>query len=856
MDENITPPSGLTKTSLKYPHRVKPNRYGVKLSAVENSFRNGNLYEIDYWMATGVLDEGLEGKTRFRGDYTRSLMTHLAQFLGEVMIISEESLQKYDEILSYLWNKGANKHVDMYNKWMSGLVEYDMADLLIEHGADPWLHDPEQEEETGSWQRRVPQGAVERILSKLKNLQFSHQAYWDSGVNENLNRRIIQRAKKWMEMPSDLATDNTLRNCLWAVANADLETQYSETGPVSAIKALWPGFRDTLISKGAGALLGDHDALSCLMVMGPHKPVHWYEIKAEILRCKTGEEKRDFYAYGREISHQEIQDYGRKMIQSREQAWREKSWEWLHALTGVIRSHPVPMEAHGIWAENMCNERVWTRLLESPGGLELGQKLAEELIQAGHPLPWSPGREQVQVLWNVRTKIDLCAESSGKRRSLRKMRRLRKLLNHPPIKQAGISPAWMDDLLRDIQALERSKDQPGELEAWERIGPKPEKSNAPTGRRKRKNSPETGGEERNTQLSAEELEAFIDLAQTSLSIRDWARGGGGLTSSKWLPHLISSLPRLWSKHATEQQEIEQQLSVLGKREVLRHTMGLGSEILRTLDTPITDVGIVADMTEDRMEKIAGVGYECWATSPYYKALLSELSALDENSEQKDRKLSRTASAFQAWYLSRKSSPGHEGELEVDPSLVRQYISMAGQTMRSEPNLLSMIVHLSINDVVGKPMYEVWESLKKKLARSARVVEMGWKPGERDKDVLTVGLLNKITNISLPDEGQAELIALTSKIGIKKEIFVPRLLESIFEKEMWSQPKMEWQWMADVALDNKWEPRLPTNIDTASSTLSLYFRNAARRRELREIAQNTGGYNRTQPKQDGGKGFRM
>ena len=131
------PPSSLTATQSKNPHRAVASRHG-KLSYLEYSFAKGLMDEVDWWIEQGVVAEALAGNARSRRDYAASLMEYFSIWLGNRGVTSIQEAQRISGVLDILWQGGAKDKTDRHATWLTRLVAWPLADTLLDLGKNPW----------------------------------------------------------------------------------------------------------------------------------------------------------------------------------------------------------------------------------------------------------------------------------------------------------------------------------------------------------------------------------------------------------------------------------------------------------------------------------------------------------------------------------------------------------------------------------------------------------------------------------------------------------------------------------------------------------------------------------------------
>lgn len=266
MSQTAVPPASLSEHRIRQPHKTTTTREHGTVSYLEQSFANGNLAEMEYWIASGVVEQALAGKARSKRDYQSSLMKLFLEGTSYSHLPAKPSDDaRLAAIVEVLWEGGAKYKTEHHEFWLKYAIAMPLADRLLDLGTDPWAITG-----AGTNGRQASLNAVEHGMTLLATAQ--HYPYWrwkdcDQDIDGDVAILALeQRLDRCLA--HTCSSEPLLRSALAKAAEGMLQKHYTRKSDER-----WRKWRGALLDAGARASLVDGDALWKLAEAAQQRPV-------------------------------------------------------------------------------------------------------------------------------------------------------------------------------------------------------------------------------------------------------------------------------------------------------------------------------------------------------------------------------------------------------------------------------------------------------------------------------------------------------------------------------------------------------------------------------------------------------
>ena len=752
-----TPPLSLTPSRLRNPHRGTPTRSGGTQSYLEQSFANFNLPEMEYWIASGVVEQALAGKARSKRDYQASLMRLLLEATSHRHLPAKPSDDaRLAAVVEVLWEGGAKHKTEEHEFWLKYAIGMPLADRLLDMGVDPWAITG-----TGIQGKHASLNAIEHGMTLLATAQ--HYPHWrwmglDHDIDEDtavvgLERRLDRCLAR------TCSSEPLLRSALAKTAEGMLQKHYTRKSDDR-----WRKWRGALLDAGARASLADNDALWRLAEAAHHRP-------AGLLDLAEARRKDETTEPNEEQTRQLLADLAEK----RALRWVRVAREWIDALTPLL-STPKNETDGGRFHRNSSTAGAWERLINAPGVQDIAQDLARLLAVRGQPLPWTDAPPE-----NQRENHDLTLlTTQDGRRSPRKIKALLALLALPEVQAAGVHPQWRKKAASQTlsyRAAASNDHRPPGLQTTE----DPKDSTY---------VPSWSGNGWNPKLtSTEELTLLLALGGPRTQ-----PGDDPEKDRSWVVGFLGQLPELWQDAQTP---AEERTALLG---TLDESGALG-QILPELEI----VGRATDDTNDTAACDQATGrllarwYSGWTRAPEDNELLAQaLEAGTQYTSAHAKGVRRMALWVRLMGIQQEASPFDQPltdtplarGLAQDPEAIYLFGTMITRKLEDISNQTKVMVHA--------------RSIQQLLA-------VGWEPPNRNHLAELVG--GRAAKMATAPESHQELVRDTL-MAIRPDDPVgeqTRFLETLMTWESHREEnRLGWSHLAGLAVLDGARPTIDPN----------------------------------------------
>lgn len=801
----VTPPSSLTAARLRNPHRSTQSRNHGTLSVLEHSFAIGNLDEIEYWIDSGVVAEALGGKARSRRVYTKSLMDFFARSGLWRATHDNKQRGRMQRVAEVLWEGGAQQHTERYEHWLHAFMALPFADILMDHGANPWTRTDE------GYLRNTISSVCHAMYQVWANLRIPGSSQnQNDDLHEGL-RELVERIDRCLDHPGHCP--EALNEALAQVMTGMLQRGYTHK-----TDQRWRGWRERLLALGASAVFNEHDALRLLVRSAPHNPIRLADILDEQWRLRAAKrealkalEPPDSYRYIEtpELTPEENRKLAEQARDRRAMRWIKLAHEWLDALTPSLSQERTAEEIRAVGMERSHWPQGWASLMDCPGGVEVGERLVSLLSQHGQPLPWhsDPGfsRDANECLSMITT-VD-------QQRSVRKMDVLLRWLACDQSKQSGIHPAWRISMasawLGRSPGLEEDTRIPGmELDLNEGPGRRVGWVRAP--------------QDDMFLPSPREMDQALQLAGPRVIVPDTGK------EIHWIQAVLRALPRLWAEHGTPPEQRRDLLDVMDRHDALGGVMP--EMVLLAQSQGLEDE---AQENVQVINTILGKWFAGWTQDLASQAILIE--ALEQGQTHR-RHLGRALRRLSQW--TQLMGVGKEfDQVMATPTQGTPLI----QELAMDPDARALFGRMVKARLVQKDYHDTRNTLL--CVRGLyQVVVAGWKPD--DSDAICQALIDGLPKHKVPRPMEQELIkALVNAIVPNPREFYVRLMDNLMRADrLSSSPKKDWSHLVGLLSDDGYTFNIPLPQRTPNS-LAQAVGMAHDRVELSKMAagaRNTGG----------------
>lgn len=699
----IQRPYHLTESKAKNPHRRLSEKYG-RMSILESSFARKDMEEIQYWMLTGVVDEAMSGKANSRIPYSKNLLDLFAENVGTGYDVRINA--KHLEIIQLLWDKGASKHTDCYDRWLALLSTCDFAHTLLDAGAHPWGEKPLTLKKDKPFlygpphEVRNPWNAVEVSLGNLMALEQSLLR----GKEENRLNLEKQHKKRWevfdrmFTMPGANAAN--LRRILGFVTFGGIQAH----GSVYAEK--WEKLRDQLLDMGAEICLTDMDGLSCLINSSPHTPYNEWEMTTRVNEyIKEFQSSnpivihRNGYSIPGLVSEEQKAEFVNAEIQRRASQWASAANDWLEVFEVQIKEQSKTRDtSFDSIRPRAASLETLEKLFDVPGGEKLFRRITGILLDAGYSVPWQPGHNSTQEWSRFSHNGDFVKTPEGYR-SYRKLLAWMDIINDPKLGSNGICQRWRCDTAHHYLLARPTKpqdDKPagGTVESWGR---------------KKLYFGLLASSFKYQLATVDELSTLIDLAGPEII------GSGGPDQWKhesfnWLATYITQLPWLWVENKIRPTEQNKTITLLLERNIFEFVL----DELKILDNDAKDAEI--QDPADRAQALANfnlTGMSRWFDTTSAGDTL--IRALDK----KKPNLAHRMKMLRAYYIASRVDYESNGEVFPDPGLEKEFASN-GKAIQLAGDAIALRLESLRSSYQSYDCTGIWLSVKHMMA-------LGWKP---------------------------------------------------------------------------------------------------------------------------------
>lgn len=353
----------ITEKQLNTPHQVVSKSFNTNgMSILERSFSRQSLDEIMVWYQRGTLEASLSGKSRSSREYTSSLFDHLFSSMryelsGYPRHVKSENEKEWNDILSYIWDRGAKNHPDHYDAWLSGASIFPFADTLIENGADPHR----------SFKKRIGSGsAIENLISAIS---FAQRLPERNKLSSEFVEKMNERLDRWIALPGIPVEklDNTLAHVSCEVLNGN-----------PSYRKQWIDRRDTLLQMGANPN-ASAPSLNVLVNLLQSRNIYLEE-KITKKRLELYEEERN-----KGLNNFSSVDFNEKLKAYHDDI--DKQWaQRLDDNLSVLLSYIVPGKNDRTEYNPPFDGDFWINALNIDVN---GQSIAKKLLDAGIKAPWN-----------------------------------------------------------------------------------------------------------------------------------------------------------------------------------------------------------------------------------------------------------------------------------------------------------------------------------------------------------------------------------------------------------------------------------------------------------------------------------
>lgn len=738
------------------------------------------MEEIQYWMLTGVVDEAMSGKANSRIPYSKNLLDLFAENVGTGYDVRINA--KHLEIIQLLWDKGASKHTDCYDRWLALLSTCDFAHTLLDAGAHPWGEKPLTLKKDKPFlygpphEVRNPWNAVEVSLGHLMALEQSLLR----GKEENRLNLEKQHKKRWevfdrmFTMPGANAAN--LRRILGFVTFGGIQAH----GSVYAEK--WEKLRDQLLDMGAEICLTDMDGLSCLINSSPHTPYNEWEMHNRVTEYIRDLEasnpvvvNRNGYTIPAFVSEEQKAEFIQAEIQRRADWWSSAANDWLDIFEPRIREQAKARDINSknIKLSSMAMDTLG-KLFDTPGGEKFFTRITGILLDVGYSVPWQPGEDYAPE-WSRFSHNGDFVKTPGGGRSYRKLLAWMDVIKDPKISSKGICHRWRYETAHHYLLARPTKtidDQPagGTLEAL--------KDKFYFG--------QLASSFKYQLASVEELSTLIDLAGPEII------GSGGPDHWRneaftWLTTYITQLPWLWVDNKTRPTEQNKTITLLLERNIFEFVL----DELKILDNDAKDAEI--QDPADRAQALANfnlTGMSRWFDTTSAGDTL--IRALDK----KKPNLAHRMKMLRAYYIASRVDYESNGEVFPDPGLEKEFASN-GKAIQLAGDAIALRLESLRSSYQSYDCTGIWLSVKHMMA-------LGWKP----QDPVNFGkkITQNITNylIGSPhtpsEKAQSVLFDILLSLEYPSSKCIVDLFQSILKQDKISNKMICWSPIINRAIE--------------------------------------------------------
>lgn len=525
---NVVPiPSSLEKR-VAAPHKTTSHRDVGTLSFLEKSFFELRIGEMEYWIASGVVKEAMDGHSRSKRPYKTSLLNFLSLSLADYQWLTSENFHRLNAILDYLWNNGAQEVREMHEIWLSRLAPYDLADTLLNVGAhpgrDPLKTHPNTKPRNSNWV-----SALEQSLRFIYTHERAHTLR-KTPIDFSLIHAWTSRVKRFLTVGGH--DDGVMARALGILYQlASLNPGNSE----------WSEMRDTLLKQGATASVHNNGVLSGIFHNAPTNPVTSTNIYYIMKEWRENNGHSDVV-----FSDDTLNDILEKELHRRNQAWTDCTTSWIETLstitgpdgqTALSRRTPISTqttqeEFERVLLNGTDDVHLWKALLDAPNGTVIATQLSRGLSQGKKTLPWTHASDD--KWWHRRDENAKILTTINQRLSARRLYALVKIINDPIVSQ-NVDPQWCNTLATNMLPFEslgdnRQDPAPSEIYCHEK----------PSGMM----NPVNLSWIPKRLPSTEELHGLLQLAPPALRQT--------VEQTYWLDNLLPQITTLWDKNNTDE----------------------------------------------------------------------------------------------------------------------------------------------------------------------------------------------------------------------------------------------------------------------------------------------------------------